>query len=133
MLIYRYKECIILNPPIPVLDRKDIKCTSNFTTVGDMARNQFDSSTFILKTSGRVVRKIEASPPIALRTWKPLPKSQNFSFENNQVVEEVLTGRKLISETIYVSKPLIHLAAMACFGTKTWKPWLVSLTLDLTR
>lgn len=133
MLIYRHKESIIQNPPIPVLDRNNIKSTSNCTTIGDIARSQFDSSSFTLKTSGRVVRKIEASPPIALRTWKPLPKSQNISFENRQVIEDVLTGRKLISETIYVTKPLIHLASMACFGTNTWKPWLISLTLDLTR
>ncbi|XP_018563726.1 peroxisomal membrane protein PEX16 [Anoplophora glabripennis] len=131
MLIYRYKETVIQHPPIPVLDRKNIKSATNLSTIGEMAQNQFDTSSFILKSSGRVVRKIEASPPLALRTWKPVPKSQNVSCKNNELIEDVLSGRKLIAETIYVTKPMIHLASQACFGTKTWKPWLIALTMDL--
>ncbi|KAJ8922497.1 hypothetical protein NQ315_007527 [Exocentrus adspersus] len=132
LLIYKYKENIIQNPPFPALDRKNIKSTANTTTIGNLARDQFDSACFTLKSSGRVVRKIEASPPIGLRTWKPLPRQQNFPCENDQdAVEDVLTGKYLVAESIYVMKPLVHLASMACFGSRTWKPWLTSLALDL--
>lgn len=133
MLIYRYKETVIQNPPIPLLDRKNIKSASNFPTIGEIGQSQCDLTSFTLKSSGRIVRKIEASPPLALRTWKPLPKSQTVSCENDEQIEEVLSGKKLIAESIYVTKPLIHLASMACFGTTTWKPWLISLTMDLAR
>ncbi|KAG5885907.1 hypothetical protein JTB14_012154 [Gonioctena quinquepunctata] len=132
-LVYHHKEPIIQNPPIPVLDRKNLKSNnSNFATMGDLAQEQLDSVSFTLKRSGRVVRKVDSSPPIGIRNWKPLQKTPSFSCENNQTIEQSLAGRQLMAETIYIAKPLVHLASMACFGTKTWKPWAVALVLDLT-
>ncbi|KAJ8982975.1 hypothetical protein NQ317_001415 [Molorchus minor] len=122
LLIYRYKESIVQSPPVPALDRKTIK--SN-TTNGDF--NQ--TATFTLKRSGRVVRKVEASPPIGLRRWTPL---ENEIHENKENMEQVATSRQLMAETIYISKPIVHLASLACFGSTTWKPWLISLAVDLT-
>ncbi|KAJ8931921.1 hypothetical protein NQ314_015119 [Rhamnusium bicolor] len=124
---------MVQSPPIPVLDRKNINANSNYTTVADMAQAQFDSASFTLKRSGRVVRKIDASPPMGMRCWKPLQSRQTFGCENEQTIEQALAGRQLIAETIYIAKPIIHLTSMACFGTRTWKPWLLSLILDLSR
>lgn len=31
---------------------------------------------------------------------------------------------------IYIAKPLCHLGAMKCFGTSSWLPWLISLSMD---
>ncbi|XP_023011936.2 peroxisomal biogenesis factor 16 [Leptinotarsa decemlineata] len=132
-LVYQHKEPIIQNPPIPVLDRRDLKSNnSNYATMGDLAQEQLNSVSFTLKRSGRVVRKVDSAPPLAIRNWKPLLKAPSFSCGNNQTIEQSLAGRQLIAETIYISKPLVHLLSMACFGTETWKPWMIGLALDLT-
>ncbi|KAJ8944781.1 hypothetical protein NQ318_003649 [Aromia moschata] len=131
MLIYHYKESIVQNPPVPVLDRKSLK-PNEHTTVGDIAQTHLEPQSFTLKRSGRVVRKVDASPPITMRRWKPLLQVQAFTCENKEDIEQVLIGRHLVAETIYITKPIVHLASMAYFGTKTWKPWMISLALDLS-
>ncbi|CAH0560429.1 unnamed protein product [Brassicogethes aeneus] len=122
ILVYYHKEAIIQTPPISQLDRKNLHRTK---PVNDVM--QFENSTFTLKHSGRVVRKVENSPPISTRDWKPLQA---------EVVDEaedlVLKRKKIIAETIYIAKPLVHLASMGTFGSRAWKPWLISLAMDMT-
>ncbi|XP_057666398.1 peroxisomal membrane protein PEX16 [Diorhabda carinulata] len=124
-LIFHYKEPIIQNPSIPVLNRKTITHQKR-----NISQSEFDSISFTLKRSGRVMRKIDSSPPIGLRDWKPLP--QLGADNRNQLLETTISKRQLIAESIYIAKPIIHLTSMACFGTKTWKPWMISLALDIT-
>ncbi|CAG9856578.1 unnamed protein product [Phyllotreta striolata] len=130
LLIFHYKESIIQNPPIPVLDRKNALITGEHST-SLVTEPNFESITFTLKRSGRVVRKIDSSPPTIGRDWKPLPKPSFFQPEGNQSINSILAKRMLIAETIYVIKPIAHLASLACFGTKTWRPWVISLALDV--
>lgn len=131
ILVYRHKETIIQTPPIPVLDRNKLApATKHIGSVRDEAQAQMNCATFTLKSSGRVVRRVDGSPPIGLRTWKP---PQALPCENEQTIEQALAGRQLMAETIYIAKPLAHLISMASFGTHSWKPWLISLGLDLTR
>lgn len=134
ILIYRHKENIIQTPPIPILERKKLpksgtNSSVNASSVDDVA--QLESFSFTLKRSGRTVRKVDSSPPIGLRNWKPLQHIQET--DNREALEQALAGKQLIAETIYVTKPLVHLATMACFGQTTWKPWMISLIMDLAR
>lgn len=131
ILVYNHKETIIQTPPIPVLERGKLSpTTKHIGSVRDEAQAQIESATFTLKGSGRVIRRVDGSLPINLRTWKP---PQAVPCENEQTLEQALAGRQLMAETIYIAKPLAHLLAMASFGTTSWKPWFISLGLDLTR
>ncbi|EFA02007.1 peroxisomal membrane protein PEX16 [Tribolium castaneum] len=131
ILVYNHKENIIQTPPIPYLDRGKIpKDGTNCSSVRDIAQAQLSSVSFTLKESGRVIRKIDASPPISLRTWKPLKAQETC--DNEQTIEQALAERQLIAETIYIVKPMAHLASVACFGSSSWKPWVISLAMDIT-
>ncbi|KAJ3631449.1 hypothetical protein MTP99_012578 [Tenebrio molitor] len=131
ILVYNYKETIIQTPPIPLLERGKLgKPNTNISSIRDVALAQMDSVAFTLKGSGRVIRRVEASPPVHTRTWKPLQMQE--ACDNEQTLEQALAGRQLIAETIYIVKPVAHLTSIACFGSNSWKPWIVSLLLDLT-
>ncbi|XP_017778573.1 PREDICTED: peroxisomal membrane protein PEX16 [Nicrophorus vespilloides] len=127
MLVYHHKENIIQQPPIPPLYRRDMKKAEQENGVAELAQAQLDSISFNLKRSGKTIRKIDASPPVGSRNWKPIERAL---FDNEQTIEQSLAGQQLIAESIYILKPMVHLASMACFGTQTWKPWAISLILD---
>lgn len=130
-MIYHHKEPIIQNPPIPVLDRRTLPLAElrNDFTVAELAREQMDAISFTLKRSGKIIRKISSSPPIKMRNWKP---PERLSCGNNQTVEQALARRQLVAETIYILKPIAHLASLGICSNRSWKPWVLSLVMDLT-
>lgn len=122
-----------MHPSVPVLDRKKVQ-TDSTSTVGDIvAANQLENVTFTLKRSGRVVRKVESSPPLYMRTWKPLEQVSSTTCENHQGSDRSVVTKQKLAETMYVLKPIIHLFSMKYFGTTSWKQWMVPLACDLTR
>lgn len=124
ILLYQHKESMISNPTIPVLQRREVLAPNptDFT---------FDCVSFTLKRTGKVMRKVDSSPPIYSRTWKPV--EENTHCDNKQTIEEGLAGVRLVAETLYVAKPIVHLASVGLWGNNTWKPWMASLLLDLAR
>ncbi|XP_067000781.2 peroxisomal membrane protein PEX16 [Anabrus simplex] len=128
LLLY-HKERIIQNPPIAPLRRKEITDKDEPSTEGE----KYHSIAFTLKRSGRVIRTVNSAPPVHCRTWKPPvhPSGNNLEQDENYKVAIELTRRQLTAEVLYIGKPLIHLAAMYRWGQKAWKPWLVSLGVDL--
>lgn len=123
---------MIENPPIPMLKRKKIndeEATSNGFNV--TARNQLESVAFVLKRSGKVIRKVESAPPINLRNWKPVGISNNNIENVEEIPEQSLICRQIAAETVYALKPLAHLLSVYRFGDNTWKPWALSLMIDL--
>lgn len=100
-------------------------------SVSEVAQAQLDAISFTLQRSGKIVRKIDASPPIAARNWKGLERS--MCYDNEQTLEQALAGRQLVAETVYILKPLVHLGSLACFGENAWKSWMVALLMDLSR
>ncbi|XP_058467709.1 peroxisomal membrane protein PEX16 [Malaya genurostris] len=112
---------IVNNPPIPVLDRRnlnDVRQTGNVSF-------QSEGETVVLKRSGRVLRKVEGAPPVMARNWKPL-KHENVI----QVVQ--YEGRFIrTAELMYILKPLIHLACIRKYGLKSWKSYLVPMAIDV--
>ncbi|XP_026496153.2 peroxisomal membrane protein PEX16 [Vanessa tameamea] len=117
VLLYRYKDIPIQHPPIPALQRK--KFTEGNNT--DDNSNAF----FTLKRSGRVVRRVDGAPPIALRDWQPL------KIKDEVIASNIEEKNLLKAELLHIMKPLIHLLSMRIFGTKSWKQWLIALGMDV--
>ncbi|KRT86327.1 hypothetical protein AMK59_768, partial [Oryctes borbonicus] len=129
VLVYHHKESIITVPSVPTLDRVKLN-TSELQGDSSDENAQLKSVSFSLKHSGKVIRKIDASPLISGRNWKPLEVSQT---ELDDSDNQAMIRRKQLAEVIYISKPLAHLSVSACFGYNTWKPWMVSLIMDILR
>lgn len=119
---------------MPPLDRGKIQMdgNSNCKNLTDLGRNELPATSFTLKHSGRIIRKIDSSPPLGLRTWKPLEPEIIHHIADKKVQEFIIT-RQLIAEYIYIAKPILHLISFGIYGTKSWKPWMISLILDISR
>ncbi|KOB64345.1 Peroxin 16 [Operophtera brumata] len=115
VLLHRFKEVPISHPPIPALHRRKFTDGKEIEEV---------DSFFTLKRSGRIVRRVDGAPPVAFRDWQPVRvKDEQYSKLNAKDI--------LYAESLHILKPIIHLAAMRVFGTKAWKQWLVSLSVDV--
>lgn len=133
VLRFHHREVITEYPPIVPIDRKNIDKTLTERAAEDTFGEQaFDATppsfTFKLKRSGRIVRKIEGSPPIYLRSWKSINSDANTV----PVSIPMVRYPKLSSaEVLYIAKPLLHLSSAGIFGMRSWKSYGVSLIIDL--
>ncbi|XP_023938001.1 peroxisomal membrane protein PEX16 [Bicyclus anynana] len=116
ILLYRFKELPIQHPPVPTLQRKKI--------IEGIDTDNKSNSFFTLRRSGRVLRRVDGAPPIALRDWEPINAKDDLPM--NIDIKDLMQA-----ELLHILKPVIHLAAMRLFGTKSWKQWLVALGIDL--
>ncbi|XP_039489404.1 peroxisomal membrane protein PEX16 [Drosophila santomea] len=120
---------IITSPPIAALNRRAVgKQRKNsgdgaVSLTNDLLQSQH-SITFQLKRSGRVIRKVEGAPPLQYRDFK-------LHIDNNEAVKTQIPRKLLQAEYLYISKPLIHLVAMGLFGQRSWKQYMVALSMDL--
>lgn len=139
VLKFYHREAIIQSPPIVALDRKNIDKTlaeaaAEESVESDMYDAANSSFIFKLKRSGRVVRKIEGSPPVYLRSWKPIDPDAYVA----PTVDEVPTSSPVVKykklstpEVLYILKPIIHLSSAGVFGINSWKSYGVALFIDL--
>ncbi|XP_049287251.1 peroxisomal membrane protein PEX16 [Anopheles funestus] len=127
LTLYCQSTKIVRTPPIPALNRK--KLHEAQPPENDSFRDNLagESSGIVLKRSGRVMRKVNCSPSLTSRTWKP-----PLAAAGNQPHPPLEYGGKLLmsAEMLYIAKPLIHLACMKRFGTKSWTSYLLALALD---
>lgn len=130
VLLFQHDSNIIENPPIPILKRTTLNKEQNRGDLNVDARTQLDSVAFVLKRSGKVIRKVESSPPASMRNWKPLSMPNTTEMVENNI-DPKLVSRQMIAECLYALKPLIHLSSIYRFGNNTWKPWALSLLIDL--
>ena len=49
-------------------------------------------------------------------------------FDNHEILTQIFLKLKVI----YTAKPLCHLLALNRFGMKSWVPWLLALTMDVS-
>lgn len=119
-------ERIITSPALPILNRKKLIKNQNAASKDNKmpAIEDEHSVTFKLKRSGRVMRKVEGAPPLQYRSFK-------LNEEAISVKQQLYPKSLRQAEYLYISKPLIHLAAMGVFGEKSWKQFVVSLAVDL--
>ncbi|XP_050070450.1 peroxisomal membrane protein PEX16 [Anopheles maculipalpis] len=127
LTLYCRNTKIVRNPPIPSLNRKTLEELPHSPDNASFRDNlASESSGIVLKRSGRVLRKVNCSPSLTSRTWKPPTIGGS---QPNQPTE--YGGKLLVSaEALYIAKPLIHLACMRKFGTKSWTSYLLALALD---
>ncbi|BFF97353.1 peroxisomal membrane protein PEX16 [Drosophila madeirensis] len=122
---------IITSPPIASLNRRALGkqrkgAAAEVPPANDdvnLMQSQH-SITFQLKRSGRIIRKVEGAPPIQYRDFK-------LHVENTEAAKTQIPRELLTAEYLYISKPLIHLAAMGLFGRRSWKQYMVALSMDL--
>lgn len=132
VLKFYHHELITQNPPIVALDRKNIEKNLAEASAAESVPEMFDSSnssfTFKLKRSGRLVRKIEGSPPVYLRSWKPLDPD---AVDVPTSIPIVKYKKVTTAEVLYILKPIIHLTSAGFFGINSWKSYSVALFIDL--
>ncbi|CAL1676067.1 unnamed protein product [Lasius platythorax] len=118
--IHVYKERVTKSPATPPLNRE------KFNKVVNSIQSK---EGFTLKRSGTVIRSIKHSVPIEMRTWKPLPSNtdENENLTKNQESEKILK----LAESLYVTKPLLHLGCMYITNKKHWPPWMLSFIIDV--
>lgn len=130
LLLLKYREGIQHSPSVPALNRKvDIPelCEDDKEAEIDGAAKNVEVS-LTLKRSGRVVRTLDAAPPLVSRSWK-LPKiAENIKLCYRNPSR--LLGKQLAGEVLHVCRPLAHLLSMGAFGESSWKPWLLALGID---
>ncbi|KYN13782.1 Peroxisomal membrane protein PEX16 [Trachymyrmex cornetzi] len=119
LLIYVYKERVTKSPATPPLNREKFNKIDNVQL----------KEGFMLKRSGTVVRSVKYSTPIELRTWKALPPvtDENENLTKNQKSDTYLK----LAESLYVTKPLLHLGCMYITSQNRWPPWILSLIIDI--
>ncbi|CAI8015842.1 Peroxisomal membrane protein PEX16 [Geodia barretti] len=122
ILVFYMKSGLLTTPAVPSPDRKHAKEAQSLPQLGEGQPLAWRAP-----RTGRVVRSIHTDPSIPFSqlqgsvTPSPLPSSSSRS----------LSTRQLAAEALYISRPLLHLASMFSFSQGSWKPWLLSMTLDL--
>lgn len=147
VLLFKYKSGIQRTPLIPPFDRSnlvdpeeaDCEDTENpgsaevpDESVPTEEREQADAyagSVWRGARSGRLVRSLSATPSGCNRSWK-LP---NETFKTKMAIQPTdLSSRRMLAESLYISRPLLHISSMFMFGQASWKPWLISCGVDVT-
>lgn len=149
VLLFKYNSGIQRTPLIPPLDRSKLKKRGGEvdeenlsngeigreeqvgTSDGREPENPADSTEPVWRgaRSGRRMRSLSTTPTGCSRSWK-LPKET--SVEKTAIQPTDLSSRRLFAESLYISRPLLHISSMFLFGQLSWKPWLISCGVDVT-
>ncbi|XP_077418871.1 peroxisomal biogenesis factor 16 [Vanacampus margaritifer] len=129
VLFLWYKSGIQTSPPIIPLDRG-----ANISAKDDGIVDQQDAC-FVGQRSGRVIRSLGSAPSVQPRHWgtsSEKKRSWNLREEKLHSKPTPLRLHETIAETVYISRPLVHLLSLGLCGKQSWKPWLVSAGLELS-
>lgn len=130
ILLFHYKQGISKSPPLLPLDRK--KTVYQLQNINASTEMPETKTMFVLQRSKRVIRSLDSTPPVSVRTWK-LPENNTTKpklLNNQQYTPSQLTRNQLIGEVLHIVRPLAHLFAIASFGQKSWLPWLTAFGMD---
>uniref|UniRef100_A0A3Q3IJN5 Peroxisomal membrane protein PEX16 n=1 Tax=Monopterus albus TaxID=43700 RepID=A0A3Q3IJN5_MONAL len=125
VLLLWYKSGIQTSPPIIPLDRG-----ADFVSEG-----QLYETCFVGQRSGRVVRPL-GTPSLQARLWgAPSRKKTGRSSLKEMLYSKPtqLGFQETIAESVYIGRPLVHLLCLGLCGKQSWKPWLISGVLELSR
>ncbi|XP_070616487.1 peroxisomal biogenesis factor 16 [Erythrolamprus reginae] len=129
LLLLWYKAGIQTSPPIVPLDRRQ-SLYQKALEASLVGKEQI----FVGKRSSRVVRSLESTPSLHSRHWgEPQQREEKQSqrtMESSQRSTPLGT-QETLAESIFVTRPLLHLLSLAVWGQKSWKPWLLSGILDV--
>ncbi|KAJ3593007.1 hypothetical protein NHX12_005345 [Muraenolepis orangiensis] len=128
LLLLWYKSGIQTSPPITPLDR-----AAEFGDADEQLEELQDPGCFVGQRSGRVVRPLGGGSSPQARLWG-VP-----SQDKRRCLREELNSRpthlglqETIAESMYISRPLVHLLCLGLCGKRSWKPWLISGLLEVS-
>nr|XP_015808659.2 peroxisomal biogenesis factor 16 isoform X4 [Nothobranchius furzeri] len=125
VLLLVYKSGLGTSPPIIPLDRS-AEC------VAESNSEQQEDSCFVGQRSGRVIRPLGSAPSLQNRLWgAPVQRNRRSSLAENSTPTE-LGLQETVAESVYISRPLVHLLCLGLCGKQSWKPWIVSGFLELS-
>ncbi|XP_072551756.1 peroxisomal biogenesis factor 16 [Salminus brasiliensis] len=129
LLLFWYKSGIQTSPPITPLDRESQLCNPD----QDGQEVEEDLS-FVGQRSGRVMRPLGSMPSLHARLWGIPHRERNRKHQEEELHSSPtpLGLQETIAESLYISRPLVHLACLGLCGRRSWKPWLVSGVLEIT-
>ncbi|XP_078060262.1 peroxisomal membrane protein PEX16-like [Mustelus asterias] len=135
LLLLWYNAGIQTSPPITPLDRERHLQRSSIedSYIEGEEYSQASCGTFIGQRSRRVLRTLNCPPSLQLRHWgiPQVEERQQRSQEEIQQPPTPLSQMETLAESLYITRPLLHLLALGIWGQKSWKPWLVSGMLDI--
>uniref|UniRef100_A0A8D0G7D5 Peroxisomal membrane protein PEX16 n=1 Tax=Sphenodon punctatus TaxID=8508 RepID=A0A8D0G7D5_SPHPU len=121
LLLLWYKAGIQTSPPIVPLDR-DVE--------GSPAETE---QIYVGSRSSRILRSLESTPSLQSRHWgAPQQREEKQSQEEMDRTSTPLGLQETVAESIYITRPLLHLLSLGVWGQRSWKPWLLSGILDIT-
>lgn len=129
VLLLRYRRGIQTSPPIMPLDR-EAQCVSE-----EQSNDQEDDECFVGQRSGRVVRGLGQGSSLQARLWGAAPRTKRRRRRSEDELNTKPTPlglQETLAESVYISRPLVHLLCLGLCGKKSWKPWLVSGVLELS-
>ncbi|CAI9546434.1 unnamed protein product [Staurois parvus] len=127
VLLFWYKSGIQNCPPITPLDREGVL---NHTEED----NGKQDTCFVGKRSRRCVRSLNDTPSGRSRFWRSprVPDGQQRNGLNDSNASPTELGTLgTMAETVHILRPITHLAGLALWGQKSWKPWLLAAALDV--
>ncbi|XP_015682532.1 peroxisomal biogenesis factor 16 [Protobothrops mucrosquamatus] len=129
LLLLWYKAGIQTSPPIVPLDRRQ-SLYQKALEASLVGKEQI----FVGKRCSRVVRSLESTPSLHSRHWgepQQREEKQNQRAMESSQLSTPLGNQETLAESIFVTRPLLHLLGLAVWGQKSWKPWLLSGILDV--
>ncbi|XP_051953346.1 peroxisomal membrane protein PEX16 [Xyrauchen texanus] len=128
LLLFWYKSGIQTSPPIIPLERDTQLCS------GENNTEEEEDTTFVGQRSGRVVRPLGNAPSLQSRLWG-LPWKNKISRNREEQLHSSPTPlglQETIAESLYIARPLVHLASLRICVKHSWKPWIISGLLEIT-
>uniref|UniRef100_A0A8C2E1I3 Peroxisomal membrane protein PEX16 n=1 Tax=Cyprinus carpio TaxID=7962 RepID=A0A8C2E1I3_CYPCA len=129
LLLFWYKSGIQTSPPIIPLDRNSQLCSHE-----NNAEEDDEDTSFVGQRSGRVVRPLGSAPSLQSRLWG-IPWKNKKSRNREEELHSSPTPlglQETIAESLYIARPLMHLASLGICGKRSWKPWIISGLLEIT-
>ncbi|KAM7108655.1 LOW QUALITY PROTEIN: peroxisomal biogenesis factor 16 [Ciconia maguari] len=134
LLLLWYKAGIQTSPPIVPLNREQQQPLHPQGECGKKTHSGKDE-TYVGRRSSRVVRSLQSTPSLQSRHWgspQQREESQSRRAEEMNQPPTPLGLQETIAESIYITRPLLHLLSLGVWGQRSWKPWLLSAVLDIS-
>ncbi|XP_034385661.1 peroxisomal biogenesis factor 16 isoform X1 [Cyclopterus lumpus] len=126
VLLLWYKSGLQTSPPILPLDR-------GAEDEGHV--EQPEDACFVGQRSGRVIRPLGSASSLQARLWgAPSQKKRRSSRSGEKLLSKPtpMGLRETLAESVFISRPLVHLFCLGLCGKQSWTPWLVSGALELS-
>ncbi|KAG8564685.1 hypothetical protein GDO81_016553 [Engystomops pustulosus] len=127
VLLLWYKSGIQSSPPVTPLEREGVQYQT-----GEESDEKRDTC-FVGRRSSRAVRSLSDTPSGRNRFWRspqvPEHRKEGHNERNGKPSDLGTLGT--IAETVHILRPVTHLASLAAWGQKSWKPWIMAAALDI--